>query len=307
MTYIKEGIDIHQALFLRYRRDLNMIMDVPSISVVPNRRVVLSLSLPLAALLIACSSTGLLHPELYESETASWLAQTIGQDMIDLFLITPTLLFATLYYQSTNRFSRALWIGTNVYIVYTFLIYCFAVPFNYLFVFYCLILGLSFFSSAWWVMGQAQWRTTIHLNHHRSIPVIGYYFIVLSVVFYILWLSEIVPAAISGKTPPSLINSGLMTNPVHVLDLSIFLPSIFVTGMLALRRNKLAITWVPLYMVFFTLMDITIAALSITMQPATGIKLVLPIAMTVLAVSNVALLVWHLNGTAETPFGVRRL
>ena len=51
-------------------------------------------------------------------------------------------------------------------------------------------------------------------------------------VFYLQWLSVIVPATIDGTTPQALIDSGLPANAVHVLDLAILLPGTLVAGAL---------------------------------------------------------------------------
>jgi hypothetical protein len=46
-----------------------------------------------------------------------------------------------------------------------------------------------------------------------------------------------VPAIIEGTAPESLTEAGLVTNPVHVLDLAVLLPSAILGGVL-LRRGR---------------------------------------------------------------------
>src|SRR6185295_1303389 len=96
-----------------------------------------------------------------------------------------------------------------------------------------------------------------------TLKLTGIYFIALSAVFYFLWLSEIVPAVINNKVPSSLIEVGLFTNPVHVIDISIFLPGMFITGILVLREKPLGYLLAPALLSFFILMDITIGWLAI--------------------------------------------
>jgi hypothetical protein len=92
--------------------------------------------------------------------------------------------------------------------------------------------------------------------------VVGYFMIALSLAFYVLWLSDILPAIKSGKIPEGLVSTGLITNPVHVLDLAIVLPLVFIVGLFVLRQNRFAIRLAPVLIFFFVLMDITIAVLS---------------------------------------------
>lgn len=51
----------------------------------------------------------------------------------------------------------------------------------------------------------------------------AYLLVVVSGGFALLWLSEDVPAIIDGSASHALSTSGLLTNPVHVLDLGLFL------------------------------------------------------------------------------------
>jgi cation transport ATPase len=48
------------------------------------------------------------------------------------------------------------------------------------------------------------------------------------------------------------------TNPVHVLDLSFFLPAVIITGVLLLKRRPLGYTLATAFMAFLTLTGIPI-------------------------------------------------
>jgi len=60
---------------------------------------------------------------------------------------------------------------------------------------------------------------------------------VLAGGFALLWLSQDVPAMIDGTASRELRDAGLLTNPVHVLDLALFLPASGLAGVL-LRRGR---------------------------------------------------------------------
>jgi hypothetical protein len=122
---------------------------------------------------------------------------------------------------------------------------------------------------------------------------IGIYFIVISCLFFLLWLAEIVPAIINQVTPASLIETGLLTNPVYVIDLSVCLPALFITGFLLLGKNVLGSLLTPAMLVFLILMDLTIGALTVLMKSKglTGDYSV-AVAMFVLALLSMVLLIW---------------
>jgi hypothetical protein len=228
------------------------------------RRLILSLSLPLAALVAFTSAVGLWYPSIYAAATPNWTFQTIGQDAVDLFLIVPMLIFSALYACNNRRPSLAMWGGTNMYLVYTFIIYSFDVRFNDLFVLYCFILGLASFSTGIFLYKTVKDGDTLEATSGAR-RFIGYFFIVISVVFYLTWLSDILPAIIEGGVPTSIHETGLFTNPVYVLDLAILLPLVFIVGILTLKGNSFALNLAPVLLIFFILMNITIAALALVL------------------------------------------
>lgn len=224
---------------------------------------ILKVSIPLILLLIGVSLVGLLYPEIYKGASPNWLAQSVGQDAVDLFLVVPVLIIGTIYSFTSHRIAVYLWLGTLLYLVYTFLIYCFAVRFNPLFLPYCLILGISFFPVVWFFWGNK--KQFYGNTGNRILGIIGIYFIVISIVFYSLWLVEVIPATINNEIPSGVRDAGLFTNPVHVIDLALFLPATFMIGIMALRKMLLSTILSPVLLTFFILMDLTIAALSVAM------------------------------------------
>lgn len=228
-------------------------------------RIILFLTLPLTAFIVIVSCVGLLSPNFYAAETVNWQAQSIGQDMIDLFLIAPCLLISSIFAFRNNKRATMIWGGIALYLTYTFVLYCFDVHFNTLFILYCLCLGLSFYSFVYFLF--MCYKENIGYYENKPIArLIGSYFIVIALLFYVLWLSEIVPAAIQNKIPKSVSDAGLFTNGVHVLDLAIILPAVFIVGIFLLKRVPLGFMLAPVILTFFVLMDITIGILAVVMN-----------------------------------------
>lgn len=227
-----------------------------------NKKITFTLSFSIALLIIISGSISIFTPEFYYKESFNWQVQSIGQDLINIILIAPLLsIISSLIKEkvSTNYWA---WAGINLYLIYTYTIYCFSVHFNSLFIIYCIILGLSFYSVLYFIY------TCIHVKviHTVSLKITGIYFISIGLLFYFLWLSDILPAIINNNVPQTLTESGLTTNPVHAIDLSVFLPGLFITGYLILKKNNIGyILAVPL-LVFTILMDVTIVLLIIIMK-----------------------------------------
>ena len=64
--------------------------------------------------------------------------------------------------------------------------------------------------------------------------------------------------SLPGATPQTLIDMGLPTNPVHILDLGFFLPAVIANSVLLLKKNPLAYTLAPAFIVFVILTGIPI-------------------------------------------------
>jgi hypothetical protein len=84
-------------------------------------------------------------------------------------------------------------------------------------------------------------------------------------VFSLLWLSEIVPSMLAGTVPDALAEAGLPTNPVHVLDLAVFLPAAGLAGVLLVRRRAWGYVLAPVMLVAMVLLGLGIVSLMATL------------------------------------------
>lgn len=260
---------------------------------------VLALSILLGLLVVVVSCTGLLTPGFYARETANWQAQSLGQDMVDLFVIVPCLIVASVATYNGSNTARMIWGGTVLYLTYTFVLYCFDVHFNRLFIVYCGCLGLSFYSVLYFLFTRQS--GTAPGGGYLIERVVGWYFIVIAILFYFLWLMEVVPAMVRGGVPESIAVAGLPTNGVHALDLGIFLPGTFITGLLLLKKSDVAYVLTPALLTFFILMDITIGVLALWMRKeGVGGSPAVAIIMAVLTFISLILLILFVKGNKKS-------
>jgi hypothetical protein len=224
--------------------------------------VIVSLTLLISVFIIWTGITGMIVPEFYVKETDNWRRQAIGQDYINVFLLVPFLLNTVLMIRKKSQDAKLLWAGAMVYAVYTYTIYCFDVHFNSLFPAYCTILGLGVFSLVYFIYSHR--NTFFYKSTGRKTSLTtGIYLIVLSACFGLLWSIDIFPAVLHGSVPASTAGTGLPTNPVHVMDLSVFLPGLFITGWLLIRRKKPGLVLAPVALTFILLMTVTIGILAL--------------------------------------------
>ena len=92
------------------------------------------------------------------------------------------------------------------------------------------------------------WTVIFHVGPLRRAPVrhpdgpprtaAAWVLIATGALFAGLWLSELVPALITGEVPASLTEAGLRVNPIHVIDLSMVLPGFILSGVAAMRNRQ---------------------------------------------------------------------
>jgi hypothetical protein len=201
---------------------------------------------------------GLLEPSIYVRITRAFVVQAYAQDLANLILVAPAwLTLAALTLRGSVR-ARLLWLGLLVFTVYNYVIYTVAVPFGPLFLVWVAVLGLSFYAFLGGMLTTDERQTSAILENRLASRVAGWALLVLAVLFAALWLSEDVPALLSGATPASVVELGIPTNVVHVLDLAVFLPGVALSGVLMLKRRRAGYTLAPAFLVFVILTGVPI-------------------------------------------------
>jgi len=226
----------------------------------------LLLSVPLAILTAIVSYAGVFVESTYARENSLYAAQGIGQDIVNLFIVVPILLFAAFFAWRKSKLGLLIWSGAVFYLAYSYTIYSFGLHFNNLFIAYCLILGLSFYSLVYFLISSLSENVSQWFASDVSTKPTGIFLVVIAVLFYFIWLSEIIPAILINATPKSIIESGLLINPVHVLDIAICLPALIVTGIALIKKKNIGFLLAPTMLLFCIFMAVAIAAMLITMK-----------------------------------------
>jgi hypothetical protein len=219
-------------------------------------------SIAIAVLIFIAGFTGISDAGLYVKETLEWQTESNGQDLLNVFFVIPVLLISAFFIKRGSKVALTVWAGTLIYLVYTFLIYCFSVHFNKLFLIYCAILGLSFYAILYFFYSQKYLHVAEKSDRPGLVRTIGVYFIILAIMCYLLWTSDVLSSIMHHTVPQSIAASGLYTNPVYVIDLSLFLPGLFLSGILLLTKKKPGFLLAPILLTFLVIMDATVAFLA---------------------------------------------
>lgn len=248
-------------------------------------RILIVLTPILAVALAVVSVAGAFFESVYARETASMAAQGIGQDLVNLFIVAPLLIISFWLMKKGNRTGTLIYGGTVFYILYSFVIYSLGVHFNRLFLLYCLVLGLSVYSFIIFFYGLKEVRSWFG----KGVPAraTGIFLIIVAVVFYFVWLRDVLPAIIDNTIPKSVSDYNLLVNPVHVIDMAFALPGLIISGILLMKKHSLGYVFTPLSLVFIILMALALAAMGVIMN-VKGINEDLSIVMIFLVISFIS-------------------
>jgi hypothetical protein len=215
----------------------------------------------LAALLMAwVSFLGITSAATYAKETANWAAQAVGQDYANLFLVFPLLLGCVYFLRRGSLPAYLFWLGTLIYMTYSYVLYSFFVHFGPNFLFYVAILGLSFYSLVGSLMefelaDPAGTFARVRTRYARLL------LLLVGTLFSLLWLSDIAGALSEGGVPSGTADIGAWVNPIQVLDLAFLLPGALLTAHFLERRRMGGYIFAVPFLTFFAIMGVAIVSM----------------------------------------------
>ncbi|MCY7342710.1 MAG: hypothetical protein LH603_12955 [Pseudonocardia sp.] len=151
------------------------------------------------------------------------------------------------------------WLGTLGYLLYQAVLFCFATPLNSLFLAYIGYLGLSLWSLVTLLRATDLDGFGARLSPGMPARPIAGVALGLAVLNTVAWLAPIVPAVL-GPDPSTLVgDTGLLTNPVYVQDLAVWLPLLTAAAVATWRRRTWGLLVTGAMLVMFVLESAGIA------------------------------------------------
>ncbi len=221
-------------------------------------------SVLIALLTLLASGAGLFLKNTYAQETPSWAIQAMGQDIANV-VSALTLVVAASFASKGSIKAVLVWMGVLITLLYASVIYAFAVHFNRLFLVYVAMLGFSFYMLVGSVMRLPLDRLRSFFAATTRTRLVSVFLLLVGILFSLLWLKEDISALLAGTAPQSVMENGLLTNPVHVLDLGLYLPAMLVTAIFLWRGKLLGYLLALPLLVFSILTGIGIISIDLVM------------------------------------------
>lgn len=196
---------------------------------VPVRRWQVMTTAAIAVLAAAATLLDLLVEGFYRDPQALRV-QAYGQDLVTLVVVLPVLLVGLRLARRGSLRGAFLWLGALGYLTYTYAVYAVITEFNPFFLGYVALFSLSLFTFVAGLLGVDAEAVKGQFAGRLPVRLVAGYFAAMGGLVALLWLAEAVPATLSGTKPASVAAVGLPANVVHVLDLGVVIPAVFLTA-----------------------------------------------------------------------------
>ncbi len=196
------------------------------------------MSVLLAVILLPAVAYGLFSSTAYRGYGQDLVLVSRAQDALTV-LVLPLLVWLSLRSRRGSLAAHILRLGLPFYLAYSYAIYLIGWQENRFFLVYVLVVLVS---------AAALLDGLIRVDSAAVQPAVegfrtrglGWFLVIIGVAFIGLWLSDVGPSALGGR-PPSHVGPGGTPYSVYVLDLTVALPVVIVTGVMLIRRHPMAV------------------------------------------------------------------
>lgn len=217
-------------------------------------------TLVIMVLAIVSSLLGLFNPGMYPEAV---LPGFYVQDALMLLVGVPALGIGLLATRTGSIRGRLVWLGALAYMTYMWATIALQVTFNQFFLGYVVLFGLSVYTLIGGVSDTDPVAVERTVSEDLSERVYGAFLWVIAIGLATLWLSELVPATVSG-TPPLLVEEvGPQALASHFIDLSAVVPGLAIAGTLLWRRRASGYVYAGVGLVFGAVLAPTLAGMMV--------------------------------------------
>lgn len=175
------------------------------------------------------SLLGLLRPDLYAGASGG-LSRRRAEDFVILAVAVPVLAFGLYRAARGSLRGRIVWLGALAFTTYLWASRAVSLEFDAFFLVYVALLPLSLFPLVGGVLETDGAAVRRHVRRRRAPRTYAAVLAVISVGLASLWLSDVVPATLTGETPAIVTEFGPGGLGTVVLDLGLVVPSLAVAA-----------------------------------------------------------------------------
>ena len=200
---------------------------------------------------------------LYYHMPSDVAIQGIAHDYVTLFIAIPLLLLSLIGYLKKSIRLQFLLGGVLGYVFVTYLFYTAMGMYNFMFLSYVALMGLSFFG-LFILTRNLEQMNSYRFSEKTPAKAVGGFLMVNAVAIAFLWLGIVVPPLVDGTIYPEELNH-FTTLIVQGFDLGLLLPIGFVAGLLLYRKKKPGYLYATIYLGFLSVLMTALTAKIVAM------------------------------------------
>ncbi|MDA3863878.1 MAG: hypothetical protein PF689_08440 [Deltaproteobacteria bacterium] len=204
---------------------------------------------------------------IYAHMSADVAIQGIAQDYVTAFLGIPLLLLGLFLFRKKSVKGQFLLAGTLAYFLVTYLFYTAMAMYNKFFLVYVSLLVLSFFGLLLTLFSFKISELKNYFVSGKPVKYSGIFLMINSIMVALLWLGVVVPPLLDGTIYPKGLQH-YTTLIVQGFDLGLLLPIAFVSGLLAVKKNRWGYLFAPVKVIFLAIMMAALTSKIIFMAKA---------------------------------------
>jgi hypothetical protein len=195
------------------------------------------------------------------------------QDLVILLVGVPALASGLRSARAGSLRGRLLWLGALAFMTYMWVSIGLQVPFNGFFLGYVALFGLSLFTFVGGVVGTDADAVTEAVGDVISERRYGAVLGLIAAGLAALWLSELVPATLSGTPPLLVADVGPQALVSHFLDLAVVVPALTVVAAWLWQGRPWGYVLAGVALVFGALLAPAIAGMTLALFLSGGVTL----------------------------------
>lgn len=228
------------------------------------------------------------------------------QDLTILLVGIPVLVGGLWYAMQGSVRGRVVWLGGLAYMTYMWASIAVQITFNELFLVYVALFGLSLFTLVGGFVTTDAGAIRGAVEGQIRPSVYSGFLIVIGVGLAALWLSDIVPALLTGTIPVLVEEAGPQAMMSHVIDLGVVVPVIFLAAAWLYQRRSWGFVFAGVVLILGATLGASISLMTlvlgggdaVTVSPVAAFFSFMPVILaTVLAVKYVH----SMNGERQSP------
>lgn len=196
---------------------------------------------------------------VYKHMSSDVAIQGIAQDYVTLFIAIPLLIISFAGFRKGTIWAKYILTGTTGYLLVTYLFYTAMGMYNYMFLVWVTLLGLTFFTFLRLILSFNFAASSGELSEKAPHKFAGGFLMFNSIIIALLWLSILLPPLIDGTLYPKELDH-YTTLIVQGFDLGLLLPASFISGLLLYRRKPSGLVLGTVYLGFLSLLMTALCA-----------------------------------------------